>query len=57
MLLVPGITPVTTPEPTPIVATEGVLLVQEPPVSASVRVVVPPDAQTESVPPIAAGVG
>ena len=50
-------TPVTTPLPTPTVATEVVPLVHDPPVSASVSVVVAPEAQTVGIPPIAAGVG
>ena len=53
---VPAETPVTMPVPMPIVAWEVLLLVQRPPVTASVRVVVDP-AHTLVVPPITAGNG
>jgi hypothetical protein len=57
IFVVPAVTPVTRPEPTPIVAMEGEELVHEPPVKASVNVVVEPDAHTDVVPEMAEGVG
>jgi hypothetical protein len=57
MFDVPVVRPVTVPLPAPIVATDVVALFHEPPVSASVSPVVPPPAQTVSVPPIGEGVG
>jgi hypothetical protein len=55
MFVVPALTPVTTPLPMPMVAKPGALLVQVPPERASVKVVVAPEAHTESVPLMAAG--
>jgi hypothetical protein len=57
ILVVPALTPVTVPVPTPMVATVGALLVHDPPVSVLVSVVEPPLAQVLSVPPIGEGVG
>jgi hypothetical protein len=53
---VPAVTPDTIPEPEPTVATEVELLLQVPPDTASLNVVVDP-VQTVSVPVIAAGNG
>ena len=50
-----GDTPVTTPDPEPTVATEGVPLVQLPPPPSASVVVAP--AQTVAVPDIATGTG
>ena len=52
----PAATPVTRPEPEPIVAIDTSLLLHVPPLVASVSVVVAP-SQTLSVPPIVAGSG
>ena len=49
--------PVTNPEVAPIVATDGLLLVQEPPDVASAKVAVEPIQYTAVEPPIAAGNG
>jgi len=49
MVTVPADTPVTTPLPEPIVATAVLLVLQVPPVVASLKVVVAP-AQTDIVP-------
>jgi hypothetical protein len=56
IVAVPVATPVTRPEPEPIVATDGLLLVHVPAGVASVKVIFDP-MQTTEVPPIAAGVG
>jgi hypothetical protein len=52
MVAVPAVTPVTTPDPDPMVAIPLLLLLQVLPEQASVNVVVKP-GQTLSVPPIA----
>ena len=51
-----AVPPETIPEPEPIVATEVLLLLQEPPLVGSVAVIVLP-AHTAAGPPIAAGTG
>ena len=56
MVVVPASTPLTTPEPVPIVATRVLLLVQLPPVAASVKDVVKP-THTLVVPVMADGNG
>jgi hypothetical protein len=56
MVVVPAATLLTTPEPSPIVATAGVLLIQVPLATACVSVVLPP-THTELAPPIGAGAG
>jgi hypothetical protein len=53
---VPAVTPVTTPDDEPTVATPVAVLVQVPPLTVLVRVVVA-DVQTVAVPPMAAGDG
>ena len=55
IVAVPAEIPVTVPEPEPMVAMAGLLLVHMPPVTALVRVVVAP-TQTCRVPPMEAGV-
>ena len=42
IIVVPAVTPVTSPVVRPMVATPGLPLIQVPPVTASARVVVPP---------------
>jgi hypothetical protein len=57
IVVLPAIPVVTVPDDDPIVATLVLLLVQVPPVIASVNVVVAPPAHKLSVPPITAGSG
>ena len=52
----PAVIPVTIPVAEPMVAILGILLLQAPPVTASVSAVVAP-AQTMPAPPIGAGAG
>jgi hypothetical protein len=56
MIVVPGLTPYIMPELVPIVATAVALLLQVPPVTASLNVTVRP-WQTTGVPIIVPGVG
>ena len=56
MTAVPAVTPVTTPVAEPTVATDGVVLLHEPPLVASLNVEVEP-GQTVIVPEIADGNG
>lgn len=54
MVVVPAATPYTEPVPEPTVATEGVLLIHEPPLVLFVSVVLLP-SHTDVAPPIVAG--
>jgi hypothetical protein len=57
IIVLPAVTPLTTPEPEPTVATGVLPLLHIPPAVASDNVIVDPPSQTATVPEIAEGAG